>query len=177
MGDEESEQAAALLKMIGDLERISDHAVNVLNSTEELRQKGYTLTEDAIKELDILTGATKEILDITFKALKDTDTEIAKRVQPLEQVIDIIKEKMRTHHIRRMQQGLCTIEAGFVWSDLLTDLERVSDHCSNIAGCLIDASIMHNLSINETQRIAEDSSSDYGKLFKDYSKKYSFSNI
>ena len=176
MGDEESEQAAALLKMIGDLERISDHAVNVLNSTEELRQKGYTLTEDAIKELDILTGATKEILDITFKALKDTDTEIAKRVQPLEQVIDIIKEKMRTHHIRRMQQGLCTIEAGFVWSDLLTDLERVSDHCSNIAGCLIDAS-MHNLSIHETQRIAEDSSSDYGKLFKDYSKKYSFSNI
>ena len=123
------------------------------------------------------TGATKEILDITFKALKDTDTEIAKRVQPLEQVIDIIKEKMRTHHIRRMQQGLCTIEAGFVWSDLLTDLERVSDHCSNIAGCLIDASIMHNLSIHETQRIAEDSSSDYGKLFKDYSKKYSFSNI
>ncbi len=177
MGDEESEQAAALLKMIGDLERISDHAVNVLNSTEELRQKGYTLTEDAIKELDVLTGATKEILDITFKALKDTDTEIAKRVQPLEQVIDIIKEKMRTHHIRRMQQGLCTIEAGFVWSDLLTDLERVSDHCSNIAGCLIDASIMHNLSIHETQRIAEDSSSDYGKLFKDYSKKYSFSNI
>lgn len=177
MGDEESEQAAALLKMIGDLERISDHAVNVLNSTEELRQKGYTLTEDAIKELDILTGATKEILDITFKALKDTDTEIAKRVQPLEQVIDIIKEKMRTHHIRRMQQGLCTIEAGFVWSDLLTDLERVSDHCSNIAGCLIDASIMHNLSIHETQRIAEDSSSDYGKLFNDYSKKYSFSNI
>ena len=176
MGDEESEQAAALLKMIGDLERISDHAVNVLDSTEELRQKGYTLTEDAIKELDILTGATKEILDITFKALKDTDTEIAKRVQPLEQVIDIIKEKMRTHHIRRMQQGLCTIEAGFVWSDLLTDLERVSDHCSNIAGCLIDAS-MHNLSIHETQRIAEDSSSDYGKLFKDYSKKYSFSNI
>ena len=176
MGDEESEQAAALLKMIGDLERISDHAVNVLDSTEELRQKGYTLTEDAIKELDILTGATKEILDITFKALKDTDTDIAKRVQPLEQVIDIIKEKMRTHHIRRMQQGLCTIEAGFVWSDLLTDLERVSDHCSNIAGCLIDAS-MHNLSIHETQRIAEDSSSDYGKLFKDYSKKYSFSNI
>ncbi len=176
MGDEESEQAAALLKMIGDLERISDHAVNVLDSTEELRQKGYTLTEDAVKELDILTEATKEILDITFKALKNTDTEIAKSVQPLEQVIDIIKEKMRTHHIRRMQQGLCTIEAGFVWSDLLTDLERVSDHCSNIAGCLIDAS-MHNLSIHETQRIAEDSSSDYGKLFKDYSKKYSFTNI
>lgn len=176
MGDEESEQAAALLKMIGDLERISDHAVNILNSTEELRQKGYALTEDAVKELDVLTAATKEIVDITFTALKNGDTDIAKRVQPLEQVIDIIKEKMRTHHIRRMQQGLCTIEAGFVWSDLLTDLERVSDHCSNIAGCLIDAS-MHNLSLHETQRNAADSSDDFVKLFKDYSKKYSFSAI
>lgn len=176
MGDEESEQAAALLKMIGDLERISDHAVNILNSTEELRQKGYALTEDAVKELDVLTAATNEIVDITFTALKNGDTDIAKRVQPLEQVIDIIKEKMRTHHIRRMQQGLCTIEAGFVWSDLLTDLERVSDHCSNIAGCLIDAS-MHNLSLHETQRNAADSSDDFVKLFKDYSKKYSFSAI
>lgn len=176
MGDEESEQAAALLKMIGDLERISDHAVNILNSTEELRQKGYALTEDAVMELDVLTAATNEIVDITFTALKNGDTDIAKRVQPLEQVIDIIKEKMRTHHIRRMQQGLCTIEAGFVWSDLLTDLERVSDHCSNIAGCLIDAS-MHNLSLHETQRNAADSSDDFVKLFKDYSKKYSFSAI
>ncbi len=176
MGDDESEQAAALLKMIGDLERISDHAVNVLDSTEELRQKGYTLTEDAVKELDILTAATKEILDITFKSLDGADTSLAKRVQPLEQVIDIIKEKMRTHHIRRMQQGLCTIEAGFVWSDLLTDLERVSDHCSNIAGCLIDAS-MHNLSIHETQRNIADSSDDFMKLFKEYRQKYSFSNI
>ena len=84
----------------------------------------------------------------------------------------MLKEKLRTHHIKRMQQGLCTIEAGFVWSDLLTDLERVSDHCSNIAGCLIETS-HHNLSIHENQRNIAESNDNYVDLFYQYKTKYS----
>lgn len=172
LGDKESEQAASLLKMIGDLERISDHAVNVLYASQELRSKGYSFTEDAVRELEVLTDATKEIIEITFNALDKGDIDAASKIQPLEQVIDIIKEKLRTHHIKRMQQGLCTIEAGFVWSDLLTDLERVSDHCSNIAGCLIETS-HHNLSIHENQRNIAESNDNYVDLFYQYKTKYS----
>lgn len=172
MGDRESEQAASLLKMIGDLERISDHAVNILSASQELRSKGYSFTEDAVRELEVLTDATKEIIEITFNALDKGDIDVASKIQPLEQVIDIIKEKLRTHHIKRMQQGLCTIEAGFVWSDLLTDLERVSDHCSNIAGCLIEAS-HHNLSIHENQRHIAESNDNFVNLFYQYKTKYS----
>lgn len=172
MGDRESEQAASLLKMIGDLERISDHAVNILSASQELRSKGYSFTEDAVRELEVLTDATKEIIEITFNALDKGDIDVASKIQPLEQVIDIIKEKLRTHHIKRMQQGLCTIEAGFVWSDLLTDLERVSDHCSNIAGCLIETS-HHNLSIHENQRHIAESNDNFVNLFYQYKTKYS----
>ena len=172
MGDKESEQAASLLKMIGDLERISDHAVNVLSASQELRSKGYSFTEDAVRELEVLTDATKEIVEITFNALDKGDIDAASKIQPLEQVIDILKEKLRTHHIKRMQQGLCTIEAGFVWSDLLTDLERVSDHCSNIAGCLIETS-HHNLSIHENQKNIAESNDNYVDLFYQYKTKYS----
>ena len=172
LGDKESEQAASLLKMIGDLERISDHAVNVLSASQELRSKGYSFTEDAVRELEVLTDATKEIIEITFNALDKGDIDAASKIQPLEQVIDILKEKLRTHHIKRMQQGLCTIEAGFVWSDLLTDLERVSDHCSNIAGCLIETS-HHNLSIHENQRNIAESNDNYVDLFYQYKTKYS----
>jgi len=149
MGAAESEEATELLKTIGDFERISDHAVNVLESAEELRTKGLTFSKTAQRELDVLSKAVRDILALALRAFREKDMDAAGQVEPLEQVIDDLKEQMRTRHILRLQQGQCSIETGFVWCDLLTDLERTSDHCSNIAGCVIDAA-QHDLNLHET---------------------------
>ena len=133
MGVDESEEATELLKSIGDFERISDHAVNILESAEELRGKSLAFSAAAAREYDVLAAAIGEILDLSLRAFERQDVAIAELVEPLEQVIDTLKEQMRTRHILRMQQGHCSIEAGFVWSDLLTNLERTSDHCSNMS--------------------------------------------
>ncbi|MCI7146769.1 MAG: Na/Pi cotransporter family protein, partial [Firmicutes bacterium] len=138
ISENDSSEATKLLKVIGDFERISDHALNLLESAEELQQKGLAFTESAAKELEILSAAINEILDLSTNAFIYNDLESASKVESLEQVIDGLKEQMRTRHILRLQQGECSIDAGFVWSDLLTNLERTSDHCSNIAGCVLD---------------------------------------
>ncbi len=164
LGQAESEEAAMLLKVIGDYERISDHAVNILESAEELRDKKLSLTEEALKEYDVIAGAIREVLTLSKTAFEQTDMEAAARVEPLEQVIDELKDRLRTNHIFRMQQGKCSVEVGFVWSDLLTNMERVSDHCSNIAGCVID-SAAHNLNLHETLKKAK---TDTGRFQEDY---------
>ena len=160
MGAAESEEATELLKTIGDFERISDHAVNVLESAEELRTKGLTFSKTAQRELDVLSKAVREILTLALRAFREKDMDAAGQVEPLEQVIDGLKEQMRTRHILRLQQGQCSIETGFVWCDLLTDLERTSDHCSNIAGCVIDAA-QHDLNLHETLRSVRHSDGTY----------------
>ena len=163
MGAAESEEATELLKTIGDFERISDHAVNVLESAEELRAKGLTFSRAAQSELDVLSRAVRDILQLALRAFREKDTT-AGQVEPLEQVIDALKEQMRTRHILRMRQGQCSIETGFVWCDLLTDLERTSDHCSNIAGCVIDAA-QHNLNLHETLHNMHHSDGEYRRQF------------
>ena len=160
MGAAESEEATELLKTIGDFERISDHAVNVLESAEELRTKGLTFSKTAQRELDMLSKAVRDILALALQAFREQDMDAAGQVEPLEQVIDDLKEQMRTRHILRLQQGQCSIETGFVWCDLLTDLERTSDHCSNIAGCVIDAA-QHDLNLHETLRSVRHSDGTY----------------
>ena len=171
MGEAESEEATELLKSIGDFERISDHAVNILASAEEIDEKKLTFSPSAESELDVLFAAIKRILDLSLDAFERGDTAVAAEVEPLEQVIDTLKEQMRTRHILRMQQGNCSIEAGFVWSDLLTDLERTSDHCSNIAGCVIDAA-QHNLNLHETLRAARSEDDCFRRRFKHYAHEY-----
>ena len=171
MGRDESEEATELLKTIGDFERISDHAVNILSSAEELERKGLTFSGSALNELSVLTAAVREILSLSLKAFSGQDPAAAQQVEPLEQVIDTLKEQMRTRHILRMQQGACSIEAGFVLSDLLTDLERTSDHCSNIAGCIIDAR-EHNLNLHETLRQARSDDGSFQHTFEHYVQKY-----
>ncbi len=138
LSDVHSTEAATLLKIIGDLERIGDHAVNLVESAEEMKQKRLTLTEGANKELANLCKAMGEILDLMGRAFGENDMIAAATVEPLEEVIDKLKETYRSSHIKRLQRGECTIEAGFVWSDILTDLERTSDHCANIALGLLD---------------------------------------
>ena len=172
MGEAESEEATELLKSIGDFERISDHAVNILASAEELDEKGLAFSPSAESEFDVLSAAIGRILDLSLDAFERGNISVAAEVEPLEQVIDTLKEQMRTRHILRMQQGNCSIEAGFVWSDLLTDLERTSDHCSNIAGCVIDAA-QHNLNLHETLRATRSEDERFRRRFEHYAHEYS----
>lgn len=171
ISSDDSHEATKLLKVIGDFERISDHAVNLVESAEELEEKGLKLSKPAEKELAVLTAAVDEILGLSLTAFTDNDLSAAALVEPLEQVIDELKEKLRTHHILRMQQGQCGMEAGFVWSDLLTDLERVSDHCSNIAGCVTDMS-EGNLNLHESLRAVKNDQGKFADCIAQYRDKY-----
>lgn len=171
MGEPETEEATELLKSIGDFERISDHAVNVLRSAEELRDKKLTLSDNARREFETFSRAINDILDLSLRAFEKNDIALASEIEPLEQVIDKLKEQMRTRHILRMQQGNCSIEVGFVWSDMLTDLERTSDHCSNVAGCIIDTA-QHNLNLHETLNLTKTKDADFKEKYERYAEIY-----
>lgn len=176
LSDQDGEEVTKLLKIIGDFERISDHAVNILESAMELRDKELKFSDSAHEDLRILTEAIYEILDLSLKAFVDSDIPSAVNVEPLEQVIDELKEEMRTRHILRMQKGNCSIVAGFVWSDLLTNLERTSDHCSNIAGCVIDTT-NHELHLHETLQAVHRDSKEFQRKFEMYEKKYAVKEL
>lgn len=171
IGEHESAQAAMLLKLIGDLERISDHAVNLLESAEELQEKQIAFSTFGASEMEALKNAVCEILDLTLSALENNDLDAANRVEPLEQVVDDMKERMRTSHIIRLQQQNCSMEAGFVWSDLLTNLERTADHCSNIAGGVLDAA--HDaVNLHESLRAVRADNGEFRVLYRQYAEKY-----
>ena len=170
--DRDMRESAKLLHLIGDFERISDHAVNVMESAEELKEKGMEFSEFAMGELQVITSAVKEIVELSFAAFEKNDVEAASRVEPLEQVIDNLKEKLRTRHIERLQNGGCTIEAGFIWSDLLNNLERVSDHCSNIAGCVIEMA-QGSLDLHQYIKSIKEGKGDFVEQLEEYSRIYS----
>ncbi len=138
--DADSNMVSTLLHAIGDFERIGDHAVNIAKAAQEINDKEINFSENAKAELKVATDAIKEILELTEKAFAENDLALAKRVEPLEQVIDDLLAEIKSRHIARLTGGKCTIELGFVLSDLLTNYERVSDHCSNIAVCQIQIS-------------------------------------
>ena len=169
--DEDSAQAAVLLRAIGDFERVADHAASILCAAEEMKEKSIRFTEAASTEMTVLREAVMEILGMACKAFADGDVEAAAKVEPLEQIIDALREELRRRHIARLQQGVCTIEAGFVWADLLTDLSRISDHCSNVAGGVID---LHeqNLNTHEALRAAKSDSETFRRLYSGYTTKY-----
>ena len=158
------------MKVIGDFERIGDHAVNIVESAEELRDKHIEFTPAAKKELAVITAALTEVLDTSLKAFTEKDVSAARLVEPLEQVIDELRKQLRTRHILRMKKGECSIEAGFVWSDLLTNLERVSDHCSNVALCVLDMN-KHNLNVHETQHERE-AEPEFIESYRSFAQKY-----
>ena len=174
ISEPDSREAAKLLKMIGDFERIADHAVNLVESAEELRDKGLSLTDAAMEELSVISSAVRDILDLALTAFLRGDLSAAAKVEPLEQVIDRLKERLRTRHILRLQKGGCTIDAGFAWLDLLTNLERTADHCSNIAGCVIDAA-HDNLNLHQSLREIRDGSEDFQQRYREYTRKYALS--
>ena len=171
VGESNSAETTELLRLIGDIERIADHSVNILESAEELRDKELKFSEQAQGELAVLVSATHEILNLTMSAISTGDLHIAAKVEPLEEVIDDLKEELRTRHSIRLSQGNCSIETGFVWSDLLTNLERVSDHCSNVAGCIIDTA-HHNLNLHESTRAIHQSDAFFKEQLSLYKEQY-----
>ena len=171
VSDEDNATVTKLLKAIGDFERISDHAVNILDAVEELREKGIEFSPAAKVELDVLIGATEEILDLTERAFLANDLSLACEVEPLEEVIDDLKTLLRNNHIARLKEGVCTVETGFIWSDLLTSFERVSDHCSNVAVGIIDVS-EHTMNAHEVLRAMRSGSERYAERYRVYSERY-----
>ena len=175
MNEKDGEEATKLLKTVNDLERISDHAVNILEAVEELREKNLSLTKEALSDFATLSAAVGEILDLSYTAFADNSTDVALSIEPLEEVIDNLKEQMRTRHILRMQQGDCNVEAGFAWSDLLTDIERTSDHCSNMGKSIINTKY-DRLYRKNIIKAAEKNSDEFMVKFKAYDEKYALAD-
>lgn len=172
LNEKDSNESAMLLHLIGDFERISDHAVGILSAVEELKEKEITFSDSALKELSVMENAVKEIMEKTMEVFSREDVELALQIEPLEEIIDDLKETLRSNHISRMQKGECSIEAGFVWSDLLNDLERVSDHCSNIAGCIIEMK-RQSMDVHNYLKKFRADNGKFAELYESYVKKYS----
>ena len=140
MDSHDAVQVTKLLHIIGDLERISDHSVNIVESAEEMKDKKLTFSPQATNEMNVLRSAIDDILGITLKSFCENDVVLATEVEPIEEVVDQLRDTIKLNHVLRLQKSECTIEHGFVLSDLLNNFERLSDHCSNIAGCVIEIS-------------------------------------
>ncbi len=170
--ENDSRNIAKILHSIDDFERIGDHAVNMMEVSKELHEKGIVFSEQAMKEISVVTEAIEEILDITEKAFTANDAAIAKSVEPLEQVVDELIQKVKRNHISRLQGGDCTIELGFILSDLLTSCERVSDHCSNIAVAIIESRHGTFDTHEYLENIKEQHNALFESKFEEYSKKF-----
>lgn len=168
LSQEESHSVTKLLHVIGDVERISDHSVNVLGVAGEIYRKNIVFSEEAQHEIAVLTSAVNDIIALTAKVLINDDLELAKQIEPFEEIIDRLKKKMKNNHVQRLQKSKCTIEMGFVFADLLANCERASDHCSNIAVCLLEIA---NDSF-ETHEYLNHIKNDGDKQFEENYKKY-----
>ncbi len=164
---EDSVEVTRLLHIINDFERISDHAVNVLQSAEEINDKKLQFSGDAKRELSVMINAVSQTVSLAYDSFVNQNLDSAIQVEPLEQVVDNLKDSIKSRHIARLQKGECTIELGFVLTDLLTNLERVSDHCSNIAGCMLELS-HKDLAIHQYLRSIKEGNKDEYKHYFDY---------
>lgn len=169
---DDSKSVSYLLHSIGDFERISDHAVNILETAKELNEKELAFSSAAKRELNVLFSAVEDILDITVKAFQERDIALARRVEPLEEVVDTLRAEMKSRHIKRLRDKVCTIEQGFIFTDLLTDLERISDHCSNIAVNLIQINDNNFDNHQYLNALKSDGNEDFARQYKEYSFKY-----
>ena len=133
----DSQELSVLLHCIGDFERISDHALNIMESAKEMYEKDLAFSKKAQEELAVFTGAVKDIINTSILTFQEEDLKLAAMVEPMEEVIDSLNAEVKKRHIKRLRKGKCTIEMGFVLSDITTNYERISDHCSNIALCLL----------------------------------------
>lgn len=134
--EKDSHSLSIMLHCIGDFERISDHAVNIMESAQELHEKNARFSDKAIKELHVLIKAVKDIVDMSYTVFTQQDVKLANAIEPLEEVVDELSQELKRRHVKRLREGSCTIEMGFILSDITTSLERIADHCSNIGVCV-----------------------------------------
>ena len=171
LSSQDSQIGSKILHAIGDFERLGDHAINIIKVAREIHEKRIVFSPAAQQELSTITAALDEILDITVRAYLNSDVELAGRVEPLEQVIDRLTAVCKDNHIRRLQKGACTIEGGFVLSDLLNNYERVSDHCSNVAVAIIE--VEHNsFDTHKYLNGVKYGNSTFNEIYDAYSEKY-----
>lgn len=173
ISETENHKITKLLKLIGDFERISDHAVNIVESAEEINSKHIEFSDEAKHEVSILKEAVFEITDLAYGAFIDNDLDKASLVEPLEQTIDILVEQIKLHHILRLQKSECTIDHGFVLADILTNLERTADHCSNIAACITEISENASFDMHKYLGDIRNDTDEFKSNFKMYKNKYS----
>ena len=173
LSPEQTEEVAKYLHTISDFERISDHACNVADVCQEIDEKKIEFSESARHELQVLEGAVTEILAISIEAFTGGNLQLAARVEPLEEIIDGLCDEMKSHHVDRLQQGLCTLNQGFVFNDLLTNYERVADHCSKIAVAVIEVesdSFDTHEYLNSVKAVKDAS---VARFYDEYKQKYS----
>lgn len=175
--EQDSRQVSKLLHVIGDFERIGDHAVNILGAARELHVKHIRFSSAALGEVDLLVRALTEILSTTIRAYETADVALAATVEPLEQVIDCLTNQIKIRHVERLQQGSCTIELGFILSDLLNNFERVSDHCSNIAVCVIEVAEGCFDTHAYLSGVKQPGNEEFLQAFRTFSTKYQLSPI
>lgn len=171
LSSQDSQISSKILHAIGDFERLGDHAINIIKVAKEINEKKITFSPAAQQELNTIAQALNEILDLTVRAYLNSDMELAGQVEPLEQVIDRLTAICKDNHIRRLQKGLCTIEGGFVLSDLLNNFERISDHCSNVAVAIIE--VEHNsFDTHKYLNGVKYGNSVFNEIYDDFAAKY-----
>ena len=159
-----------MMHCVGNFERISDHAVNLIESVVEMKEKGIKFSDECINEITVISDAIRENIKTAFESYISGDLATAHKVEPLEEVVDNLSTELKNRHIRRLQNDECTVELGYIFQDVLTNLERISDHCSNIAGCLIETDEKTNIHAYFSDVKANDEK--FRSEFKQYSELY-----
>ena len=172
LSEKETQLAAKYLACLTNLERISDHSVNIAELAKELSEKGLRFSENAVKELNTCVEAAMEIISLAQKSIQENDVETANMVEPLEEIIDIMTKECKSNHIRRVQEGNCTLELGFIFNDCLNNIERVSAHCSNIAMAVLESANSSVHGHNYIKSIKEGVDNSYQHQLTDYAEKY-----
>ncbi|MEG1181174.1 MAG: Na/Pi symporter, partial [Oscillospiraceae bacterium] len=172
MSNSDSREISKILHTIGDLERISDRSVNISKATYELFEKKLSFTDSAKEELTVICDSLIEIVNLAVHAYVANDLESARQVEPLEQVVDFLKGQLKARHIERLQRGECTIEMGFIFSDLITNFERIADHCSNIAVCTIQLNENTFDTHEYLNTLKNSNNADFMNMYKGFKEKY-----
>ena len=171
--EKDSHTVSMLLHLIGDFERISDHAVNIMEAGKETQSKGIAFSAQAKSELAVFSRAIRDIVNISLQVIEDQDKKLAVTVEPLEEVIDSLNDKLKSRHIQRLREGTCTIELGFIFSDITTNYERVADHCSNIALCMLQLNNEENFDAHEyIQNLKKEDNEEFKEKYHSYKKQY-----